>query len=36
MSGENVDRCKYGVCVKFLGGYKGTEATPSRDLILLP
>ncbi|KAF9128319.1 hypothetical protein BGX30_014373 [Mortierella sp. GBA39] len=36
MSGDNIDRCKYDACVKFLGGYKGTEAIPSCDLISLP
>ncbi|KAF9128318.1 hypothetical protein BGX30_014372 [Mortierella sp. GBA39] len=35
-SGDNIERCKYDACVKFLGGYKGTEATPSCDLISLP
>jgi len=36
MSSVNLDRCKYDACVKFLGGYKGSDATPSCDLIPLP
>jgi hypothetical protein len=35
-SGENVDRCKYDACVKFLGGFKGQEARPSCETIPLP
>ncbi|KAI8345249.1 hypothetical protein B0O80DRAFT_285942 [Mortierella sp. GBAus27b] len=36
MSGENVNRCKYDACVKFLGGYKGSAAQPSCSTIPLP
>ncbi|KAF9114784.1 hypothetical protein BGX30_006490, partial [Mortierella sp. GBA39] len=36
LSGVNVDHWKYDACVKFLGGYKGTEDTPSCALIPLP
>ncbi|KAF9578532.1 hypothetical protein BGW38_005613 [Lunasporangiospora selenospora] len=36
MSNENVDRCKYDACVKFLGGYTGSEAKPSCTLIPKP
>ncbi|KAF9330030.1 hypothetical protein BGZ91_000291, partial [Linnemannia elongata] len=36
MSSDNVDRCKCDACVKILGGYKGTEAPPSCDVIHRP
>ncbi|KAF9925876.1 hypothetical protein FBU30_004432 [Linnemannia zychae] len=36
MSKENMDRCKFDTCVKFLGGYKGNESSPSCSLIPLP
>ncbi|KAF9925877.1 hypothetical protein FBU30_004433 [Linnemannia zychae] len=29
MSGDNVNRCKYDACVKFLGGYRGKDNSPS-------
>lgn len=35
MSGVNVDRRKYDSCVMFLGGYGGSDATPSCSLIPL-
>ncbi|KAF7720625.1 hypothetical protein EC973_006872, partial [Apophysomyces ossiformis] len=36
LSGANQDKCKYDACVKFLGGYKGSEAKPSCSKIPLP
>ncbi|KAF9545248.1 hypothetical protein EC957_011121 [Mortierella hygrophila] len=36
MSSDKIERCKYDACVKFLGGYKGTEAAPSCNLISRP
>ncbi|KAF7720377.1 hypothetical protein EC973_009602 [Apophysomyces ossiformis] len=36
LSGANRDRCKYDACVKFLGGYRGNEASPSCTKIPLP